>query len=95
MLNLLRASNRARSELIPQGKRMKQLISAVKSQKPKDSQTQFVIDANCVLEALLTALDLEQIKVAILDHGLKGPSYLSVARSLRKEAISRKNNPRT
>ncbi len=75
---------------------MKQLIAAVAQQKEVDAtRKQFVIDSNCLLEALLAAMTIEQIDQAIKDHGLKGPGYGSAARDLRKEALKRKNQPRT
>jgi len=74
---------------------MKQLIAAVAQQKTVDStRTQFIIDSNCVLEAMLTAMTPEQIDSAIKDHGLKGPSYKSAVNDLRKVAMMRKNQPR-
>ncbi len=80
---------------------MKQLIQAVKVRikskdlkKQQESQKQFVIDSNCLLEALLTHLSLDEINRAVVAHGLKKGSYLSAARKLRAEAQSRKNQPR-
>ena len=67
-----------------------ELIKTVMLQKKEASQETFVDDANCVLEALLSSLTIEQIQQAIKAHGLKGPSYLSTARSLQREALKRR-----
>lgn len=70
---------------------MKRLIQTVKLKKTDVSKKQFEIDSNCVFEALLTAMSEDEIKTAIENHGLKGPSYLSAAKDLRREALNRKN----
>jgi len=70
--------------------RLPELIKTVLGQKTLKDPDTFVDDSNYVFEALLAALDLDQIEAAIKDHSLKGPSYLSAARALRLEAVKRK-----
>jgi hypothetical protein len=75
---------------------MKQLIAAIAEQKQvPNTRKQFVIDSNCVFEALLAAMSAEEILEAIKRHGLKGPGYTNAARVLRIEAMKRKGMPRT